>query len=139
MAYQKLQSGDFMVCGFVPKDAELKFVGQNQSSKTTFSIKASETTGADGTKTANWTTCVAWHDLARVCEKFKKGDFVLAIGRMESHEYEGKTYKNLVVEFAVKAGAGTAAPVPVPDPAPDLSEVGDISEYEVLSADDCPF
>ena len=60
---------------------------------------------------------------------------------MESHEYEGKTYKNLVVEFAVKAGAGTAAPAPVSDPAPDLSEVGDldISEYEVLSADDCPF
>lgn len=141
MAYQKLSSGDFMVCGYVPKDAELKFVGQNQSSKTTFSIKASETTGADGTKTANWTSCVAWHDLARVCEKFKKGDFVLAIGRMESHEYEGKTYKNLVVEFAVKAGAGTAAPAPVSDPAPDLSEVGDldISEYEVLSADDCPF
>ena len=139
MAYQKLQSGDFMVCGFVPKDAELKFVGQNQSSKTTFSIKASETTGADGTKTANWTTCVAWHDLARVCEGFKKGDFVLAIGRMESHEYEGKTYKNLVVEFAVKAGAGMTAPVPVPDPAPDLSEVGDLSEFESLSADDCPF
>ena len=46
-----------------------------------------------------------------------------------------------MVEFAVQAGAETitAAPAPVSDPAPDLSEVGDLSEYDVLSADDCPF
>ena len=66
MAFHKLQSGDFMVVGYVPKDAELKKVGQNNSSKTSFSIKASEKTLPDGKKEAQWTNCVAWHEMARI-------------------------------------------------------------------------
>lgn len=147
MAFTKLQSGDFMVVGYVPKDAEMKQVGQNNSSKTTFSVKASETTKPDGSKEAQWTNCVAWHDLARVCAGFKKGDFVLAVGKIETNEYNGKTYKNLVVEFATKAGG---APVVVPsgslEPAAaggsseTSNPLGDLGEYEEILADgDMPF
>ena len=79
MAFHKLQSGDFMVVGYVPKDAELKKVGNNNSSKTSFSIKASEKTLPDGKKEAQWTNCVAWHEMARICAGFKKGDVVMAV------------------------------------------------------------
>ena len=147
MAYQKLQSGDFLVCGYVPKDAELKQVGQNNSSKTTFSVKASEKQLPDGTKEANWTNCVAWHENARACAGFKKGDFVLAIGRIEESEYNGKTYKNLVVEFACKSG-GAAVAIPAStlqtnaegSGSGDSVNIGDLGDFEeILSDGDCPF
>ena len=143
MAFHKLQSGDFMVVGYVPKDAELKKVGQNNSSKTSFSIKASEKTLPDGKKEAQWTNCVAWHEMARICAGFKKGDFVMAVGRIESREYNGKTYKDLVVEFAVKASVSETSAGFTPasgntaiDPA---DELGDLSDFDSLDPDDIPF
>lgn len=146
MAFQRLQSGEFMVVGYVPKDAELKKVGQNQSSKTTFSVKAAEKMLPDGKKEPQWTNCVAWHDLARACAGFKKGDFVMAIGRIETREWEGKKYKDLVVEFAVKAGGSPVVPSGSFTPASGSTaidpadELGDLSEYEeLLSGDGCPF
>lgn len=143
MAFHKLQSGDFMVVGYVPKDAELKKVGQNNSSKTSFSIKASEKTLPDGKKEAQWTNCVAWHEMARICAGFKKGDVVMAVGKIESREYNGKTYKDLVVEFAVKASALETSAGFTPasgntaiDPA---DELGDLSDFDSLDPDDIPF
>lgn len=143
MAFHKLQSGDFMVVGYVPKDAELKKVGNNNSSKTSFSIKASEKTLPDGKKEAQWTNCVAWHEMARICAGFKKGDFVMAVGRIESREYNGKTYKDLVVEFAVKTSAPKTSAGFTPasgntaiDPA---DELGDLSDFDSLDPDDIPF
>lgn len=143
MAFHKLQSGDFMVVGYVPKDAELKKVGNNNSSKTSFSIKASEKTLPDGKKEAQWTNCVAWHEMARICAGFKKGDFVMAVGKIESREYNGKTYKDLVVEFAVKASVPETSAGFTPasgntaiDPA---DELGDLSDFDSLDPDDIPF
>ena len=143
MAFHKLQSGDFMVVGYVPKDAELKKVGNNNSSKTSFSIKASEKTLPDGKKEAQWTNCIAWHEMARICAGFKKGDVVMAVGRIESREYNGKTYKDLVVEFAVKASVPETSAGFTPasgntaiDPA---DELGDLSDFDSLDPDDIPF
>lgn len=146
MAYQKLQSGEFMVIGYVPKDAELKTVGQNNSSKTSFSVKASERTGPDGKKIANWTNCVAWHEMARICADFKKGDFVMAVGKIEEREYEGKKYKDLVVEFATKAGgmpvqiSPSAAPSAPAGGQNGTADIGDLNDFEeILSDGDMPF
>ena len=143
MAFHKLQSGEFMVIGCLPRDAELKKVGQNNSSKTSFSIKASEKTLPDGKKEAQWTNCVAWHEMARICAGFKKGDFVMAVGRIESREYNGKTYKDLVVEFAVKASApGTSAgftPASGNTAIDPADELGDLSDFDSLDPDDIPF
>ena len=143
MAFHKLQSGEFMVIGCLPRDAELKKVGQNNSSKTSFSIKASEKSLPDGKKEAQWTNCVAWHEMARICAGFKKGDVVMAVGRIESREYNGKTYKDLVVEFAVKASAPETSAGFTPasgntaiDPA---DELGDLSDFDSLDPDDIPF
>lgn len=146
MAYQKLMDGSFMVCGYVPKDAEMKLVGQNNSSKTTFSVKASEVVRPDGSKEAHWTNCVAWHDNARACASLKKGDYVLCVGRMESNEYNGKTYKNLVVEFAIKSGvpasvpASTVQTIAESSGASDSNGIGDLGDFEeILNDSDLPF
>lgn len=144
MAFHKLQSGEFMVVGYVPKDAELKQVGQNNSSKTSFSVKASEKTLPDGKKEAQWTNCVAWHEMARICAGFKKGDVVMAVGKIETREYNGKTYKDLVVEFAVKSGCDS-----IPAPAGTINHASDdvridasddLSDFEtILNDGDIPF
>lgn len=145
MAFQKLQSGEFMVIGALPKDAELKQVGQKNSSKTSFSVKVSESVKPDGSKEANWTNCVAWHDMARICAEFCKGDVVLAVGKIEEREWEGKKYKDLVVSFAVKAGVPAAVADNTLKPAtgnPNIDAADDpaMKDFEELMADgEMPF
>lgn len=136
--FSKLTSGDFMVIGVLPKDSELKTVGSKNSSMCKFSVKASETE-IDGKKEAKWTNCVAWHDVARVCQGYKKGDVVLVAGKLQDNNYTDsngnpKTNKQLVVEFTVKMPAITETAATTAKPAETLSSV-DLSEYEVLEGD----
>lgn len=132
--FTKLTSGDFMVIGVLPKDAEFKTVGDKKSSLCKFSVKASETE-VDGKKDVKWTNCVAWHDVARVCQNYKKGGIVLVAGKLQDNNYTDsngnpKTSKQLVVEFTVKMSTAmeTAKPAEV------LTEV-DLSEYDELEGD----
>ena len=132
--FTKLTSGDFMVIGVLPKDAEFKTVGDKKSSLAKFSVKASETEVA-GKKDTKWTSCVAWHDTARICQSYKKGDVVLVAGKLQDNNYtdsngNAKVNKQLVVEFTVKMS--TVAEVA--KPAEILQEV-DLSEYEELEGD----
>lgn len=91
-----------MIAGFIGKDAEYKHVGPNNSPKCDFSVKVGERPGKDETEKAEaiWATCVAWYELASLCKHFKKGDHVFAVGTLESWEYQGKTYRNVVIEYA---------------------------------------
>lgn len=107
--YSKLQDGSFIIAGFVAKDAEMK-TSQNNKTYTKWGVKVgekpSQTQGERGE--AIWTNCIAWHDAARYAANIKKGDIVLAIGKIESSEYEGKTYKTLNCEFISIMGRGQA-------------------------------
>lgn len=140
----KFQSGEFLVVGPLPKDAEYKTVGEKQSSLTKFSVKASEKTDASGQKIASWTNCTAWHAAARACKDLKKGDVVLVIGKIEKNSYndkngELKESKELVVDFMVKMASVTFAPPPIVQAESKEPEV-DLSEYEELISDgDMPF
>lgn len=132
--FTKLTSGDFMVIGVLPKDAEFKTVGSKNSSICKFSVKASETE-IEGKKDVKWSNCVAWHDVARICQNYKKGDIVLVAGKLQDNNYTDsngnpKINKQLVVEFTVKMSAATETA----KPAEVLSEV-DLSEYEELEGD----
>ena len=145
MAFMKLSSGEFMVVGPLPKDAEYKTVGDKQSSLTKFSVKASESTDASGQKVTNWTNCTAWHAVARACKDFKKGDVVLVTGKIEEREYvsngETKKSKELVVDFATKMAhiAPDLAPAPIPTAQAGGGDV-DLSDFEELISDgDMPF
>lgn len=98
--YSKLQDGSFIICGFVAKDSEMK-TSQNGKTYTKWSVKVGEKPSAKegGRNEAIWTSCVAWHDMARLAGTIRKGDTVLAVGKLETSEYEGKTYKTLNCEY----------------------------------------
>lgn len=139
--YSKLQDGNFIISGFVARNAEMK---QTQSGKTytTWSVKVavkpSQNQGERGE--AVWTDCKAWHDLARYATNIKKGDTVLCIGRLETNDYNGKTYKTLNCEFISIMGKGTAAPAPAQEPHTADTASMAFSEFEEILGDgDTPF
>ena len=127
----KLPDGSVMVCGVLPKDAEYRTVGQNSSSLTKFSVKCGEKSieGEENPR-AIWCNCTCWHSVARVAKDLKKGDCTFCIGKIESHEYEGKMYKELVCEFVAA----------MPKEVQTVVENTPISEdFETLSDDGVPF
>lgn len=137
--YSKLGDGGFMVAGYVARDAELK---TTQTGKTLcmWSVAAAKVKQQDGSYETKWTNCQSWHDTARAAANIRKGDTVLCIGRLETNEYNGKTYKNLVVEFFCKMPTGMEAAVPVASSNPGVSADGDLSEFEEILGDgDLPF
>lgn len=126
----KLQDGSVIVCGYVAKDAELKTT-QTGKSLCRWSISAGTRQKGEEKETI-WVNCQAWHDAARAASQIKKGDTVLAVGKIETNEYEGKTYKNLVCEF-VSIMRGTLA-----ENVATSNDFEDLSEFETLE-DDVPF
>lgn len=134
----KLQGGSVIVCGYVPKDAELKTVGEKGSSLCRWSVKVDEKANGDQ-KEAVWANCQAWHGTARYAASIKKGDTVLCVGNLETNTgTDGKVYKNLVCEFvSVMKSVPKASPVA---PLPETSEITDLSEYEEILGDgESPF
>ena len=144
MAFLKLGTGEFLLCGVVPKDCEVSQVGKNNSTMAKFAVLAMQKPKADGTKENVWSSCVAWHDVARTCAEIKKGDTALVIGSMETTEKDGKTYKNIVVQF-VSVMPKTPKPSPVSNSTDGKGKsggdpLGDLSEYtEILNDSDLPF
>lgn len=141
--YSKLQDGNFIISGFVARDAEMK---KTQSGKTytnwsvKVAVKPSQNQGERGE--AVWTDCKAWHDLARYAANIKKGDTVLCIGRLETNEYNGKTYKTLNCEYISIMGK-TSSPAPSQEPFTantDNMAYTDLSQFEEILGDgDVPF
>lgn len=135
--YSKLQDGSFMISGFVARDAEMRTT-QSGKTLTTWSVSVASTKKPDGTYEKHWTNCQAWHDTARAAACIKKGDTVLCIGRIETNEYEGKAYKNLVVDFFCKMPAGMESPVPQASAGVNAGD--DLSEFEeILNDGTVPF
>ena len=127
----KLPDGSAMVCGVLPKDAEYRTVGQNNSSLTKFSVKCGEKKVENEEKPkAIWCNCTCWHAVARASKTLKKGDCVLCVGKIETHNHEGKEYKELVCEFVV----------PMTAPEQTINNSSAIpKDFEELSDDGVPF
>lgn len=123
----KLPDGSVMVCGVLPKDADYRTVGQNDSSLTKFSVKCGERKVEGQEKPqAIWCNCTCWHEVARACKHLKKGDCAFCVGKIQSHEHEGKEYKELVCEFVMPMPKeSTSATVSVEDIDSDLEEISD--------------
>ena len=138
--YSKLQDGSFIIAGYVAKDAEVK-TSQNGKTYTKWGVKVGEkpaqVQGERGE--AIWTNCIAWHDAARYAANIKKGDNVLAVGKIETSEYEGKTYKTLNCEFIsiMSKSQGSTSTTNQTTAQTDNSV---LAEYEEILGDgDCPF
>lgn len=96
----KFRDGSVMVCGGCSKDAELTYVGEKNSRlcKVGLSI-GKRPSESGGTPDTVWCNVSAWHDAAEVLSQARRGQRVLAIGTLKSHEYEGKTYTELEADF----------------------------------------
>lgn len=130
--YSKLTDGGFMVCGYVSRDAEVTRT-KNGGAFTRWSVAAAKQKQPDGTEQTMWTSCQSFRSIAAT---IKKGDTVLAVGRIETSEHNGKTYKNLVCEF-VQIMQKAAPPQ---KPEESISAENDLSEFEeILDDGEVPF
>lgn len=137
--YSKLQDGSVIICGFVARDSEMK-TSQNGKTYTKWSVKVGEKSSQNqGERSeAIWADCIAWHDIARLAGTIRKGDSVLAVGKIEISEYEGKTYKTLNCEFvsimakAVRNQGGNAVSA-------NANQGSALSDFEDIIGDDAPF
>lgn len=135
--YSKLQDGNFIISGYVARDAEQKTT-QNGKNMTLWSVAVGKKHGQNGQAESVWTNCQAWDKAASVAAQIRKGDTVLCVGRIETNEYNGKTYKNLVCEYVSVMGNHAASP-PSASASEGISAEDDLSEFEVLDTGDLPF
>ena len=87
--------GAVCVAGTCTKDAELNYVGEKQTPMCTFSLAV----GKRQDMATIFANCKAWRSLAVQASQVHKGDSVFAVGIIEENEYQGKTYKNLVMDY----------------------------------------
>ena len=57
-------------------------------------------------------TIKSFGDYSRLIANLRKGDRILCAGVVESREYNGKTYTDMLVDFIMAADAMPAAPSP---------------------------
>ena len=96
-----------LFAGIVSQDGELKTT-QNGKEFGSASVRAFNR--KDGT--AAFMTIKSFGDYARLIANLRKGDHILCGGVVESREYNGKTYTDMMVDFIMAADAMPAAPSP---------------------------
>lgn len=116
-----------LLAGRAAKDGELL---TTRSGKQVGSVSVPAYDRQDGTTA--WLTVKGWGHWARVVASARKGDAVLAAGRIDSRDYEGRTYNDLVADYACvshsAAGTAAAASSGVPVNADDFAEIEDDGE-----------
>lgn len=124
---KKLQTG--LIVGRAAKDGQIY---ATQSGKEVGSVSVPAYDKQDGTTA--WLTVKGWGHWARLLANVRKGDSVFAVGRVESHDYEGKTYNDLVADY-VCVSASTAGQTPAqsayaaPVPTDNFTEIEDDGEF----------
>ena len=126
----KLDSG-YIASGSVSRDPEMKTTKTGKF-VTEFSVIAGKK--PDGT--TRFVNCKAWNDLAQAAATLRKGESVMVAGRLDSREYNGKTYNDLVCDWVgLSLGGGTAtATAPAPTAAtsaPTFTELSDDDTSEL--------
>ena len=133
-----------MVAGPCGKDPEFKRVGQNSSRKCTVNLAVGkrDVSGQDRAETI-WCNVVAWHGLSEVLADAQKGDPVFVIGRLQSREWKGKTYTDLVAEFvsvcAVDSRPAARRAGPAPSAAPPITDLESLFREFTTPEDKLPF
>ena len=127
MAQGKLQDGSILIAGMCGRDAELRYVGENQNRVCAVGVAVGKRppTAPHGKAGTVWCEVKAWHNLASILSLARKGDSVFAIGRIESREHNGKVYKELVAEYLSVASMNCAAasPATMQPPVDQFSEL----------------
>lgn len=90
-----------LLAGRVARDGELL---TTQSGKEIGSASVPAYNQKDGTTA--WLTVKGWGHWARVVASARKGDSLLAVGRIDSREYNGKIYNDLVADYVFISRSG---------------------------------
>lgn len=118
-----------IVAGNATRDSEYKTVGDKQSPVCSFSLAVGK--NKDGSTA--FANCKAWHSLAKLASHISKGDAVCVIGKLESREYNGKTYTDLVADWLNIAWAAqtTASDSGIKPEPPTFKEAEDAEPGEL--------
>ena len=98
-----------LFAGLVSQDGELK---QTQNGKEFGSASVRAFNRKDGT--AAFMTIKSFEDYSRLIANLRKGDRILCAGLVESREYNGKTYTDMLVDFLMASDAMPAETVTSP-------------------------
>lgn len=100
---------------------------------------------ANGQRTADWITVVAWeHRADFVCKYFGKGDMIAVTGRLQSRTYQDKNGNNrtaleVVANSLDFCGGKSAAPAPAGGTSPALSTGPELDFALIEDEGDLPF
>lgn len=105
--------GAMIATGRLGKDAEFRIGGAKQSHFCSFSIAAEEYTDENGEKKTRWIDVEAKFNLADASRDYKKGDYVLAAGKMVERKWTDRDgnqriSRELIADYVNKAGSMSA-------------------------------
>lgn len=118
-----------LICGRCAKDAQIY---TTNSGTVIGSVSVPAYNKQDGTTA--WMTVKGFGSMGRIVANALKGDPIIAVGRLEPREYEGKTYMNLIAEWAA-VGAGA-----IPNTPQNLNSSNEPGSFQEIEDDgELPF
>ena len=124
-----------LFAGLVSQDGELK---QTQNGKEFGSASVRAFNRKDGT--AAFMTIKSFGDYSRLIANLRKGDHILCAGVVESREYNGKTYTDMLVDFIMASDIMPAAPSPAENRAELTKRMDSAGFSEMMDGDsELPF
>ena len=119
-----------LFAGLVSQDGELK---PTQNGKEFGSASVRAFNRKDGT--AAFMTIKSFGDYSRLIANLRKGDHILCAGIVESREYNGKTYTDMMVDFLIAGDTVPSASAPAENRAA-LSKRMDSAGFAEISEED---
>ena len=113
----------YMLVANATSDAEVKTTGNG---KTFAKVNVAAKKNPDST--TMFVNIMGWRGLTATVGSIKKGQAIMAIGKLEKNEYNGKTYWNLTAEFVASAGgffSGSFKPVAKANTFTEIPDVGE--------------
>ena len=124
-----------LFAGLVSQDGELK---QTQNGKEFGSASVRAFNRKDGT--AAFMTIKSFGDYSRLIANLRKGDHILCAGVIDTREYNGKTYTDMLVDFLIASDAMPAAPSPAENRAALTKRMDSAGFSEMMDGDsELPF
>ena len=124
-----------LFAGLVSQDGELK---QTQNGKEFGSASVRAFNRKDGT--AAFMTIKSFGDYSRLIANLRKGDHILCAGVIDTREYNGKTYTDMLVDFLMASDAMPAAPSPAENRAALTRRMDSAGFSEMMDGDsELPF
>lgn len=121
--------------GLVSQDGELK---RTQNGKEFGSASVRAFNRKDGT--AAFMTIKSFGDYSRLIANLRKGDRILCAGTVESREYNGKTYTDMLVDFMMTSDTIPAASAPAENRAALTKRMESAGFSEMMDGDsELPF